>query len=353
MFTYWMMFLFPAVAALSRPNPRFAGRRGLNGPWTLVWLALTLIIGFRHSVGGDWGNYLRRYNQWYYYSWTDAFAVGDPGYFLLNWLSVQMGWGIYGVNLLAGALFVTGLIVFCRHQPRPWLALLVAIPYLVIVVGMGYTRQAIAIGFGMLALVALSNGNNTKFVAWILVGTLFHKSAIVLLPLSIFVARSGRWWTAIWVGATAILVYYVWVADTMDQYIRTYMDGEWDSRGAAIRAVMNAIPAVIFLLSYRHLSLDTGTKRTWLWMSGGALAMVAALIVLPSSTAVDRIGLFLIPLQLFVFSRVPDLIRGNREFRQLIILGTIAYAGFTQAVWLNFANHAHRWVPYQFYPLSW
>ena len=35
---------------------------------------------------------------------------------------------------------------FVRRQPMPWLGLLVAIPYLVIVVGMGYSRQAIALG---------------------------------------------------------------------------------------------------------------------------------------------------------------------------------------------------------------
>jgi hypothetical protein len=351
MITYWMMFLFPAVAALSRPNPRISVRRPLNSVWMLAWLALTLLIGFRHRVGGDWGTYLRRYDQWSHHSWTAAFDIGDPGYFLLNWLSIQMEWDIYGVNLMAGALFATGLIVFCRHQPRPWLALLVAIPYLVIVVGMGYTRQAVAIGFGMLALVALSKGNNIKFVMWILIGALFHKSAVVLLPLAIFVARSGRWWTAIWIGATAIVVYYSWVSDTVDQYMRVYMEGEWDSRGAAIRVSMNAIPAVIFLFYYRRLQLDKSTEKTWIWMSCAALAMLAALLILPSSTAVDRISLFLIPLQIFVFSRLPDLFGRGRELRNLLVLGTIAYAGLTQLVWLNFANHAHRWVPYQFYPI--
>ena len=67
---------------------------------------------------------------------------------MLNWLSIQMDWGILGVNLIGGAIFAFGLVAFCRRQPRPWLALAVAIPYLVIVVAMGYSRQGIALALG-------------------------------------------------------------------------------------------------------------------------------------------------------------------------------------------------------------
>lgn len=318
----------------------------------LVWLALTLLIGLRHDVGGDWGNYLRIFNRWSYQPLSYAFDAGDPGYFMLNWLSFQLGFDIYGVNLVAGAVFATGLIVFCRYQARPWLALLVAIPYLVIVVAMGYTRQAIAIGFAMIAIVALWKGNNLRFVAWILIGALFHKSAVVLLPLAMFVSRRGRWWTAIWIGSTLVLIYFVWVADTVDAYTRAYIDSEMESEGAAVRVAMNALPAAMFLLFSRRLPLNDHARRLWTWISLMALAMVVLLVVTPASTAVDRIGLYLIPLQLFVFSMLPDIARGHRQTRNLLIFGTVIYAALTQAVWLNFAAHAHRWVPYQFYPLA-
>jgi hypothetical protein len=56
------MFLVPAICALfsakaSKPLT-MAGTRpeGSNFTWSLVWLAITLLIGFRYEVGGDWSN---------------------------------------------------------------------------------------------------------------------------------------------------------------------------------------------------------------------------------------------------------------------------------------------------------
>ena len=75
---------------------------------------------------------------------------------LLNWFAGQNELGIWFVNTICGGIFSYGLIAFARSQPRPWLALAVAVPYLIIVVAMGYTRQAAAIGFVMLGLSALA-----------------------------------------------------------------------------------------------------------------------------------------------------------------------------------------------------
>ena len=74
---------------------------------------------------------------------------------------------------------------------------------------MGYSRQGVAIGLAMLGLAALSQKSNLRFVAWIVVATLFHKSAFILLPLAMVVTDRGRWWTAVWIGATAMLA-LVW-----------------------------------------------------------------------------------------------------------------------------------------------
>ncbi len=46
---------------------------------------------------------------------------------------------------------MSGLVQFCRKQPLPWLALAVAAPFIIIVVGMGYTRQSVALGFILLS----------------------------------------------------------------------------------------------------------------------------------------------------------------------------------------------------------
>ena len=68
------------------------------------------------------------------------------------------------------------------------------------------------------------------------------------------------------------------------------------------------------------------------------------------ATAIDRVALYLIPLQLFVFARLPRLARTVKG-RTLLVLGVVGYYSAVQFVWLNFATHAQYWLPYQFMPL--
>src|SRR5574340_825738 len=140
MFVYWLMFLLPASASFSKVRPT---REAVLFGWILIWLVLTLLIGFRHEVGGDWFNYIHHYELNYYLSFWEAVKRFDPAHGAINWLSYYVDWGVYGTNLVYGAIFSLGLIAFCRAQPRPLLALAVAVPYLVVVVAMGYSRQGV------------------------------------------------------------------------------------------------------------------------------------------------------------------------------------------------------------------
>jgi hypothetical protein len=88
----------------------------------------------------------------------------------------------------------------------------------------------------------------------------------------------------------------------------------------------------------------------WRYMSFAAIGTLVMLFALPSSTVVDRIALYLIPLQLFVLSRLPGVFsQGGRPNGQMTLL-VVGYAALLQFVWLNFAFHAEYWLPYQLWP---
>lgn len=354
MFVYWLMFLVPAYASIAQSRPQMIFSRKIGMNWALTWLALTLLIGYRFEVGGDWFLYMDELDRAFGLTFTDymEFALSkDVLYLLLNWVSLEMGWGIYGVNLICGALFSFGLVVFCRQQPRPWLALLVAMPYLVIVVAMGYSRQGVAIGLTMLGLVALSQKNNLRFVLWVTLGALFHKSAVILIPFAVLVATRRRWWTALWVGVAAMFLFGAILQEHLYMLDIGYLASQMSSEGGAVRVAMNAMAALIFLVFRRRFDLEEQDRKLWTWMSLIALIFVALLFTSPSSTAVDRVALYLIPLQLFVFSRLPDMWKGRQAVFGTV-LSVVIYYAVVQFVWLNFAIHAFGWLPYRFYPLE-
>jgi hypothetical protein len=76
-------------------------------------------------------------------------------------------------------------------------------------------------------------------------------------------------------------------------------------------------------------------------------------MISPSSTAVDRIALYWIPLQLFVLSRLPYALGKLNENIIIWILIVILYSASVHFVWLFYADTAYAWLPYKFFPLVW
>ena len=133
MIPYWILFLIPAIAVLISQNER---RKVSMLPIMLFIAIAVFMIGLRFQVGGDWVNYLRQFYILQYLSLEEVVTTSDAGYAALNWLMDQLGWGIYGVNFASGAIFMAGLSVFALRMSNPWMAILVSIPYLLVVVAM-------------------------------------------------------------------------------------------------------------------------------------------------------------------------------------------------------------------------
>lgn len=316
----------------------------------VLFITVCLMIGLRHEVGGDWVQYVDIFERHSEESFAELMSSSEPGYAFLNGLSHQLGWNFYGVNFLCAVIFTYGLWRFCQAQPLPALAITVAIPYLVMVVAMGYTRQGVAIGFGMLALLALERDQWLRFVVYVLLAALFHKTAVVLFGLALALTGGGWWWRLPLMAGVGYMAFQSILADSIDNYLLNYEQAGYQSQGAAIRIAMNALPALLFLYWHKQFPLTDQQRRLWRLLSYVSLFMVVALLVANSSTAVDRVALYLIPLQLFVWSRLP--LRHNQLSRPTVKL-VVLYSLAVLLVWLLFAGHAFAWLPYQFYPWVW
>ena len=359
MLPYLLMFLVPTVLAL-RESARLHNLVGVVVPpvrvqsrWWLTMAILTLLVGWRYEVGGDWFNYLRSYQNAYSDSQFSVWWLNDPGYRLLEWLALQTDWGIQGVNLMAAAIFSYGLVLFCRHLPRPWLALAVAVPYLVIILGMGYSRQGVALGCLMAGLVGLGQGRIVSFVVWTLLGATFHKSAVLLLPMGALAASHSRLFTTLWVSIVLATAYVLLLEDSVEALQANYLDAEIQSEGALIRLAMNALPAALLLWKRHHFAVTLPQQRLWFWFALASLTLVGMYFAIPSSTAIDRLGLYLLPVQLMVFAYLPEVLgRKNGKGNGLWVVAVLAYYATVQFVWLNFATHANAWLPYRWYPVE-
>lgn len=351
---YFYLYLLPSIFALGFATPRYLPSRSIADKlsWLLPALGLTLVIGLRHEVGGDWGNYLPLVERAHSLDVSDVFLIGDPAYMLLNWLGANLGGGIYLVNTVCGFFFSLGLVKFCRLLPRPWLALAAAVPYLILVVAMGYSRQGVALGIAMWGLAAIQQGYVWRFILLIALAGMFHKSAVVLILIALFSPLKNRVLTILAVLGVGVGLYMFLLFEAVEALKVGYLDDEYQSSGAGVRVAMNALPGLLFLLLNRRLVLSVEQRQFWTKIAWISLGFIGLLFVSPSSTAVDRVALYLIPLQLFVWSHFPDAVgrAGGRNFVGVLIV--LGYYAAVLLVWLFFADHRTGWIPYKFLPLE-
>ncbi|HYC95414.1 MAG TPA: EpsG family protein, partial [Sphingomicrobium sp.] len=249
---------------------------------------------------------------------------------------------------LCGAIFAFGLLRFARSQPDPWLTFVVAVPYLIVVVAMGYTRQAVAIGIIMAGLAALKRGASIlNFAIYVAVAALFHKTVVIVLPLVAYASPRNRLINLLAGIAGFVLLYDIFLSSSVEDFVANYVATGYSSQGAAIRVVMNLIPALALFLFRHRIGLTPIEQKIWTYFSVAAVVMLVALFVVPSTTVVDRLSLYLIPLQLAVLPRLASLFKAHSLGRFLIIV----YSALVLLVWLNFAVHAEYWLPYRIYPL--
>ena len=346
MLVYWAIFAFFAIGAAMDAG-REPDLRRQRPAWLVGGLLIILMVGLRYQVGADWEQYEFIFSFAGHMDFWRVVGIGDPGYQALNWLVQLLGGEIYWVNLICAALFTWGLYRLARVQPNPWLAVLVAIPYMVLVVSM-YTRQAAALGILMAGLACLVRGGSlARFVLYVAFAALFHRTAVAILPLVVFSRPRQRLINIVGGLAAVYALFDVFIADSMEAFVSNYIDRQYSSQGALIRIAMGLLAASIFLQFRRRFGFPDAEDRMWYYFAMASFAAVLALALSPSSTAVDRLSLYLMPLQVVVLSRVPFVF----ATRHLAVSLVMAYCFAIQFVWLNFAAHAEYWLPYQFYPL--
>lgn len=344
MLPYWLLFAYFAAGGLLTDSSR---NRGRTSPFLVIgMIGMALLVGLRFKVGADWDTYQLLFSYAGFADLGRVLEIGDPGYQFVSWSVRHIDAGIWLVNLICAGIFSWGLFRFAQVQPNPWLAILAAVPYLVIVVAMGYTRQSVAIGILMAGLAAVHRGASTlRFVLYVAVAALFHKTAIVALPLVVFSSGRNKLINVI-AGLAAIYMFYnSFLADSVDKFVRNYIQAQYNSQGAAIRVAMNVVPATIYLLFRPRFAIPAPERTIWFFHAVASLGLLVLLLVLPSSTAVDRLALYVMPLQIAILSRMP-IVLGPRQGTILVVL----YSFAVEFVWLNFAVHAKHWVPYHLYP---
>lgn len=345
MIPYWLLFGLWLIGSIH--FAREARTKTGDRVFAMACVLTALMVGLRYRVGGDWEPYLNIYDNIYFQPLVTALGVTDPGYALANWIAVQIDAGIWFPNLVCAILFVAGIGRLASRQPQPWLAMLIAVPYLIIVVAMGYTRQAAAIGIVSFAIADANEKTILRTIVLIGLAALFHKTALLMLPLALGPVALRRALTALAGVIAFAILFALLLRSQSDQLIASYAQSNYDSQGAGVRIAMNVLAGMVFLALRKRLGFDSYQQRFWMLNALLTFLSLAALVNLSASSGVDRLALFLIPLQMVVLSRLPQAMSRSGTPVPSIVLGIAFYSFLVQFTWLNYGSYSSLWLPYE------
>ena len=310
----------------------------------LIFLILLLFIGLRYKVGGDWFSYLFYYKVTLNHNLFQILFLSDPGYMFINWLCSRCNLGIGCVNLISGFIFLIGLFNFIEKLNLPFYTYFIAYPYLIMVISMGYTRQSIAIGIIMIAYIKYIESKFLQTIIYIFLAALFHKTA--LFAYTIFLSDKRVLFKPIYLILSLSVVFFIFnlMQNKFNSMYDIYIGRHAKSGGAFLRLFLNSVSGVIFIFFRKQWKKLFDDFNLWFLLS--ILSMSSFLLMYLSSTVADRLSLYLIPLQLIVFGRLPFLIK-NEFLRLLVFLIILILYFLYLIIWLFYANHRLDWIPYQ------
>jgi len=301
-------------------------------------------MGLRHEVGGDWDLYLRDFSSnIVFFNFFKFEYLRDFGYETLSFICFHLGIGIYGLNFIIATFFIISLNRFSMEFSKNyWLSLVVSFPYLITVVGMGYTRQGSALAFILLALVSLKKNKIFSSYVYLILAILFHKSAVIMLPI-IFL-------TYFRFSLTNILIILILIGGCVvvifPEFARVqsgyFSDGtKYVSTGVYYRLFLNLLAGFLFLIFYKKIK--TYYKIDNLVILIFFITIFLSFLAADYSTFVDRIIIYFTFIQIIAFTRLSSI---NENYRILISVFVIFIYSLMYFIWLYFANHSYAWVPY-------
>jgi len=337
-------FIFFSIFAFLSLKPFDFDEKLSRLVWTFIILIGTLFIGLRHEVGGDWINYvenIRFIEDNNYSDWLD-FTKFDIGYQLLAFAGSRFGMGIYGANLLSGLIVMSCIAYFARRQPYPWISMMVAVPFFIIAVNMGTIRQGLAVSISLVALTQLDK-SRLKYFLIILLAFFFHKSALVMFGL-LFVKNIRIYTLLFLIALLYIFFMYLVTIDAYETLLMSYLiEPDYQSDGALIRLGISLVPTIAMFLFYKDLNRTF--PDTWIYLWFGIATIVLITMTPTLSTLADRLAYYTIPIQFAIWPRIIA-IQKNELIREYFAMCIILAYLLILFVWLNFANHAFAWIPY-------
>lgn len=301
---------------------------------TAIFAVLFLLSACRLNVGNDYA----RYVEFMHLVNCDAYVPTEIGFNLL----VKLLYGLSGYEnfLLVFAFysFVTVLFfLLAMYEQSDEFGLT-----FFLFMALGYyfqtfstVRYYLALAVALYSMKFVLRRQWGRFVVLILLGSAFHKSLLVVIPLYFLASLPWKKWQLAVAAlfCTTFLFMQEWYLKLVVFLYPTYEDTEYLEGGTSYISILRCVAVLVFAglvyLMREKAPAESWNRRFWfyLYLNLGALILYVFCSFLP---IISRIGYYLMVSQILflpmLLKAVPDK-RWRRLFRMGILLAAVLYFG--------------------------
>lgn len=369
--------IFFSLVILNFIKPSNISLRNLKIINYFTLIIIIIFTGLRYKVGADWEVYEYLFNSFKNLGFPSIaiFKSSDPLYIVLNIFADRLGSYIYLVNITISTIYFLALYSIAVHLSGNKIGTIYLISsYLLIIVilNMGYTRQALASGFILYFYYNFFKKNYLLSLSCFLLSVLSHKTSLIvyLMILVTFVIENKdllkisfkNFFSLILIVIAALFFFFIYEQDILrliDVYVvSSFGNNQYPSLNIK-QPVMSE--GVIFKLLYLYffVGLFFLYKKKIFFINKNEKIIFYSLII-PIigvgpfigyfSSFVDRILVYHYFFPIFVTLKILNVENFKIKEKKIKIETTIIIFSFIALLaWLIFANHSKYWINYDNY----
>ena len=361
MLAYWLIFSLCCISLFVSENIKYQKYLA-----AIIGFILIIFIGTRARIGLD----VRAYAEFFDYVVVSSFFDGlqryEFGFVILSLAMNALGVGYSGVNFVLAIFLICGLFYYIDHFKCYNFAWLSLFPVGVVIAGMGFGRQAGAVGCIACMIVFLQNSEHRKASIAFIVATLLHYGSLLLFPF--IIAQMFKNFldsgddkifrkVILFLFFAVVCLFLISQSSFFDIHILPkidyYLSNYYFSAGFWYRWILIAVPALSILFMTRQDS-----SKNYLFDVNVQMSLSVFLIApvgVYFSTFADRVLLFflpIVPLGYFYLFKIFKHYFDRKIAISFVNLFAIAYFGLAFYVWASFSRFSGYWFPYKSYVLN-
>lgn len=345
------LFIIVSVTILAISADRAGSGIGRRLFLAVASVTMVAVAGLRSDeVGTDTGNYVRIFNELNFAGGSTSH--GEYGFSLLIW--ILRGISDQYVILLVG---IAILCVLCFQYSIGKCSVNLGMSYFIFIAAGFYTfffngaRQGIACAIYSIAITHLINKEFKKYLLVVLIAALFHKTAIITIPLY-FVFNRGNTrnvnCTIVAIGILEVLLlpYIVDITSQYDSRYSTY--GTAGEGGGTITAAYLVILSLFFLIFKKYIWKHRESYESFLNMVVfGAVFSLVPTILRVNPSGILRLNIYFTISTVFLW----PLVYVNLMQKKTRLLFSFCLLIFYLAFFILSTQRFSNLVPYTFNPV--